>query len=846
MNHLSVSLAPKLYYKRAVDGVFFLGIVLAILGLTYFYISSELFFYYWDYGGYYGVTINQAVHFRESPLSALVQLWYSLNLDYNYVFTVLLAPFIWMGGESRLVYVLGVALVYQLPLMLLISALATKLIPCCSRVVFWSTALLSFFMPVFWAPTLYGYPDAGAAALITLAVWIYWRDMDLKAWWQIGLIGVCLAVAMIFRRHFAYGGTAFLAAVTLQAGFRFVARVWQQPRQAWLDLFANGVRIGLIGVTVLSTLAILAWPFFKNALTQDYSSLYSSYAQSPSELFWYYLNIYSWPVWSLALLGLFIGVFTRTLSPAHAGFIILYGGIALIQWMFVVHYISPNYTLHFTPFIILGLTSLGWTIRLNHKHKMCLAALGLIIVYLGLNTINSLSGWQLFDNVHSLFSNRFPPRVRNDYSEVVRLVDYLRASTSPQTPIFVASSSGLLNDDLLLKAEQVLYGPEHSTLNILSTPHIDSRDYYPLEGLLRADYVVIAQPFQYHRSAREQDVVKVVVDAFTENWEIAKDFTRLSTHFVLTNNVTLTLYKRIRPTTLTTALHTYTAMQDYVGTRPGNQPDWVIFSEFVPSSITKNQDNTYRVWTHASNRAEGPQTMFLYTDELPAQGEITGTLVFHDSNCVGVSVGIGLLDVQSKIIELVEQSNRPLANRIKFTLPFNNSQASYLYLYVSNVGNEPINNCTVAIDQLSLSTLVAEKFPLTLSDWQYSGLELTNTDLSQPWFRVTNEDPILRSPVLTLPAQDYKYFVVKALMVSPIECKNLTFYFTTNDAPLESESRSIYVPYTPNPISQSFVIPVYLHPEWRGLISTIRLDPVCGLNHDGSAVGVQVESVTLQ
>ncbi len=845
MNHLSVTPAPKFYYKRVVDGVFLLGIVLAILGLTYFYMSSERFFYYWDYGGYYGVTVNQALDFRESPLSALVQLWYSLNLDYNYVFTVLLAPFIWMWGESRLVYVFGVALVYQLPLMLLVSALATKLIPCCSRVVFWSTALLGFFIPVFWAPTLYGYPDAGAAALITLAVWIYWRDMDLKAWWQIGLIGFCLAVAMIFRRHFAYGGTAFLVAVTLQAGFRFLARVWQQPRQAWLDLFTSGLRIGLIGITVLSTLAILAWPFFINALTQDYSILYSSYAQSPGELFWYYLNIYSWPVWSLALLGLFMGLFTRTLSPVHAGFVILYGTIALTQWIFMVHYISPNYTLHFTPFIVLGLTALGWTIWLNHKKRVHIAVLGLIIVYLILNTVNSLSAWQLFDNVHSFFSSRFPPRVRNDYSEVVRLVDYLRATTSPRTPIFVASSSGWLNDDLLFKAEQALYGPEHSTLNILFSPHIDSRDYYPLEGLLRSDYVAIAEPFQYHQSVEEQDVVKVVVDAFAENWEIARDFTRLPPQFSLGNGVTVNIYQRIHPTTLATALRTYAAMQDYVGARPGNQPDWIIFSEFVPSSITKSQDSTYRIWTHASNKAEGPQSMFLYMGELPAQGEVTGTLIFQDDKCVGVSVGIGLLDAQSKIIELVEQSIRPDANSINFTLPFHNSQASSLYLYVSNVGDEPIYNCTVAIEQLSPKETVAKELSLALSEWQYSGLELVNTDPSQYELRVTGEDPISRSPVLNLPAEDYNYLIVKVILSPPIECKILTFYFTTNGAPTESELRSIYIPYNPSPISQNYVFPVYLHPEWRGLISTIRLDPVCGLNSDGSEVKFQIESVTL-
>jgi hypothetical protein len=68
-------------------------------------------------------------------------------------------------------------------------------------------------------------------------------------------------------------------------------------------------------------------------------------------------------------------------------------------------------------------------------------------------------------------------------------------------------------------------------LNILYTPVTDSGDYYPLENLLKAQYVVVATPFQHHLRTEEQDVVKVGVDIFAQNWEFARDFTRLSEQF---------------------------------------------------------------------------------------------------------------------------------------------------------------------------------------------------------------------------------------------------------------------------------------------------------------------------
>src|SRR5262249_37174477 len=159
---------------------------------------------------------------------------------------------------------------------------------------------------------------------------------------------------------------------------------------------------------------------------------------------------------------------------------------------------------------------------------------------------------------------------------VVRLVDYLaRAAGDNRKPVYVAASSPNLNDDLLWHANRVLhedvlsYGSGHfwdsRHLNILHwVPLADSRDTYPLDKLMAAEYVVVATPFQCHPHPEEQKVVQVVVNAFTEPWPFARDFVRLPETFTVGDGVQVAVYRRQRPTSLATAIQTLKAMEEFI------------------------------------------------------------------------------------------------------------------------------------------------------------------------------------------------------------------------------------------------------------------------------------------
>ncbi len=224
---------------RFIDVSIFLGLVILSVIIIVIYISSERFFYYWDWGGYQAVAIYYAANIINHPLQTLRQIYDSINIEYTHFYTVPLLPLILLLGKTRLGYVLSVTLVYQFPYALVIGGIATRLIPVRPRPVFWLTTLLVLLTPAAWAPTLRAYPDVGAALLIGLAILLYLQDLYLRKWWQILGTGFLIGAAILFRRHFAYGAIAFFGAIIIQALISFVSLFRENRRQAWRDLMEH-------------------------------------------------------------------------------------------------------------------------------------------------------------------------------------------------------------------------------------------------------------------------------------------------------------------------------------------------------------------------------------------------------------------------------------------------------------------------------------------------------------------------------------------------------------------------------------------------------------------------------
>ncbi|HBB34048.1 MAG TPA: hypothetical protein DDZ80_29605 [Cyanobacteria bacterium UBA8803] len=714
-------------------------ILLALMTVTIaaLYVSSERNFHWWI--DWYNATAYIATTFRDSPSEAIKLILDSLAYERNRLYTLPLIPFILIFGKSRLVYEIGLALVYLLPLTLVMGAIATQLIPVYRQLVFWSTAFLTLLIPVSWMPTLIGIPDTGGAFFVALAAFLYLQDVELSKWWRIASIGVAMGLAVVVRRHFVYGDIALLCAITCQSLLFFSAQVRQKQQIPWRSLLSMGGRIGFIGAVTFATLWAIAPQFTYQALTTNYRTLYASWSLPFKDMVNLYAAFYGWVTWLLVAIGFSAGIITRAVAWPRASLIGLWGIFSMILWLVVLRYANVFYSLHVTPLIAIGLVASIWTIWSRLTGKVRTVMLSVVGCYLVSNLVMGLTPLGTFDNAfRPLFALNMPPLVRKDYDEVVRLVNYLRQIAPHEEPIYVVGYQRLhLNLSMVKAAERALYEPEDRILNILLSPQVDSQDAYPLETLLQAQYVVIPNPLPDYPADltkavavgewlpnKELDVVQVVFDAFAQNWEIALDFKRLPVQFTLAGDARVSIYQRTRPTSLATAARTLAAMQQQIGSRPGGQLDWMVFQQQLPESlVTKNLDNTYELATEHSQgvrevslsganileKADDTNqstTSFLYLGSLPEEVTVTGKVKFPDTPCVPLSLRLAMLDLDGKILSSTTTTQKQyfpddLSN---FQLSIRGQNPAYLMLdVVSYDRDDAINSCKIDINSLTVS-----------------------------------------------------------------------------------------------------------------------------------------------
>jgi hypothetical protein len=645
-----------------------LCLVLLVVAIPGWYISQEKFFYYWDYGGFQGVAIHQAEDFLKTPIPVLQRTIESTNLEYNYFYTIPLIPLIMVFGSSRLSYVLSVSLTFQLPFALTVGAIGALLIQFRRNLVFWSVVFLCLLAPIAWAPTLRGYPDVGGALFVALAVWIYCTNTRLDKWWQPFAIGGLLAGAILFRRHFTYDALAFFITI----GILGVSPSNRKSNSDFRPLFIYVMKILIAGIVCISVLSLIARPLLKDILTTDYNTLFSSYALPSIQIFNFFGSSFGWVTWGLVGLGFSIGFATSLLHRPVAIFILLFNGISLGLWTIFARQVGIHYTLHITAFVILGLACFVWVVYRIFKKLPRLIIVSVFMLFVITNLIIGFEPVRLNSQMtmfrKALFSSTYAPLTRPDYVEVTRLVEYLRSLSPEGGTIYVVDSSERMNYDLLIKAEEALY--DDQKLKVIVTPQIDSRDFYPLELLMQAEYVILTTPLQTHLSnPDEQKVVEVVFRAFTEQWEISQDFQELPEKFILTDRAVLSIYRRIRPTSTDIAVRTFAEMKSFIGRRPGKQPDWIILASPSSANVTvENNGNTRIEFPRKANELVPSQgngmeigLVVLFSNEVYGQANVQGA-----SACLGLVERIAPDKLKSEIeIQIFDPHGERIQEKLK-------------------------------------------------------------------------------------------------------------------------------------------------------------------------------------
>lgn len=537
------------------DGLWLVAAALAVAAVALLYVRAERWIYFWDAALYQTIVADTGAAFARSWSDGVAGVGRSLSDDYNQLFALPLVPIAGAAAQSRAVYVTALALVYHLPMALVLGALAAAVLRDGSRRVAWGAVVLVLCLPTVWAPTLRGLPDASAAALYYIGLLAYARHSDGGSRRHAVLAGAAVAGAALFRRHFAYAALVVYAAALIHAPLLAGAstgRPWpQRARHAALTL----ALMALGSALVLGTIGV---PFMQHTFAADYYTLYRSYLQPPAGEFRDFITFYGVLPWTLSAAGWIAAARRGLLRPGPASFVALTGSGAFALWVFYVRQWGPQYGFHVTPLLVAGLAALGVTVQRGLARHRSLRTAAVVTAALLL----AVNAWHSFGvtspvrvpRIRRLLAARYPPATRPDYDEVLRLTRYLRTVAPADAPIFVVGSSETFNWDVLARADALVRDPAAPPLAIGVAPQVDSRDWVPVEDLLEAQVAVVASPFQHHLEPDEQDVVRVAGLVFSDGWELARDFARSPEQFHLRDGVTVQVYVRERPTPAAAAL----------------------------------------------------------------------------------------------------------------------------------------------------------------------------------------------------------------------------------------------------------------------------------------------------
>jgi len=617
-------------------------LVTTVLLVTYRYVAFERWFYYWDHAAYHGIAIRLCTAFGVSLEEGWRTLQASYREDYNALFAVPLVPWLLIAGTSRVSYETALALVYLAPLPLALGAVAAQLVPAGRRVAFWTTAWLTLLTPMAWVPTLRGFPDAGAAVLIALATWGYLRDLRLQRVTTVVLVGTLLGLSVVFRRHFGYAVLTLLAAVCLLMLVLTAAR--RAPARLDLGSAASALaRLAMVATVGMAVGCLVAWTYVQRLLAYDVPVLHRSYEVPLSLSLRWYLAPFGWVSWVAAVLGLLWGSWSATVDRTRLAFIQIFAVSSAAVWLFWVRQVGEQYTLHFTPAVVLGDFMFCWLTYQHGRRRWRVLAVGtlgcafLVNAFLGL----SYRRPRLPFGTRALFAGRWAPLVSQDYYPMYLLLSTLRHEVRPSEAIYVVASSNCLNPDMVRSADVTFRGGG-PPLNVLSVPEVDSTGTYPLGELLQARYVLLADPLQLHLPAGEQDVLGASYDAFHEQWEITRAFKPLLRGFEF-QSCSASLWQRTGPTSLADALATLRRVQARVAPRPTMQPDWVTVESAFPSWLRRNADGSASWIAHPTDRRATPGTTVAALAVPGDEVEVRGSVTFVDSRCRGATLAFSRL-----------------------------------------------------------------------------------------------------------------------------------------------------------------------------------------------------------
>jgi len=531
------------------------------------FLGAERTIHSWDHANYWLKVVDLTERFRSDPVAALSHALRSVTTDkYNELAALPLLPATLWIGTGRIAYGVAVAVVFGVPVMLLLAALVRRFTgaqqddPLPALVALLAAALL----PQLWFPVLVGGLDL-IGCIPMLAVFLLLAPDPLAVGPRRAFaVGLLLGTLPLLRRWYAFFSVSLLATYAVIALGPVLLGRLRTPRGRDATAAADPGAAGHAQRSAIAWLAMLggaslvalplAGPVLHDVFLRDHVFLHAPYRTTPGAAgaLWRTWMYFGSITLVAAVLGFALAV--REASVRRLALLVGLQAIVLLLSFNLVQTFGANHFYLVVPALLVfeSLAIVRFVAAAaspSARRRRLALAVGILALNFAIVLLPPLStsGARMTAPLTGLFGRvRHAPQHRTDLDEIARLaraVAALRAERGGGS-VYVLASSNVLNPDVLRNAHLAL--PDRSDVPDLRSAiapgvHVDRRDGFPLD-LLSADIVVTADPPQIHLAPEEQQVVLVPLAELAAGTTIGRSFRTLPERFALDDGVVARLH----------------------------------------------------------------------------------------------------------------------------------------------------------------------------------------------------------------------------------------------------------------------------------------------------------------
>lgn len=502
------------------------------------------FIYYWDYAGYYKMTLGQIANFHVSPIKTLGWIYNSLVNEYNLIIPSILAFPLYILGENYSTYVILNHSLFVIPTCFVYTILIQNIsyrfnfkykIPI--------HYVFCFFLvsSALYVPTLNGYADAACIYYISLAYLFLFSD-KFEEYRKIDIMigAIVLVTLLIMRRAYAFWTIGY--GLTLIIYTIVYALKLNENRN---NIFKILLKKVIFIVTISSIFLICFFPkFFISAINMNIGASYSAWdVFNNYEKFINTIKYYGTSIVAVFTILCIVQCRSKTKDISIS---IMIPNILIMILMAIIGNFGVHTYYQFSGQLIF-LIVLGILNIYNYnvfKNKIIYV---IIFVYF-INTLNFMNFINVLEDnkfYNFMFTNQvFYPKKTDGINTIKGIASDLAEFSKNKKRIYVLASSHKVNDDILRNSN---LPNKVEGLDLLSyTAHADLRDGFPID-FLESEYIVVANPVQYHLIPEGQRVIGILSsEMLEENTEISDNFTKVKSYLLESDdNIEIFIYKKI-------------------------------------------------------------------------------------------------------------------------------------------------------------------------------------------------------------------------------------------------------------------------------------------------------------